>query len=78
MIPATLTPTRRYFMACDRLDMAIAKGNNERRIVRMQYLVECLCDESAAALNEERERLVPDMVANLKEAFRGSFIPKAA
>ena len=69
MTPGTLPATRRYFMACDRLDMAIAKGTSERRIVRMQYLVEQLGNEAGDALADERERLVPEMVANLKEAL---------
>lgn len=76
MIPGTLTPTRRFFLACDRLDMAIAKGTSERRIVRMQYLVEQLGNEAGDALADERERLVPEMVANLKEAF--NFNPQHA
>lgn len=69
MVAGTLTPTRRFFAACDRLDMAIAKGTSERRIVRMQAIVEKIGDEAADALADERERLVPEMVANLKEAL---------
>lgn len=58
-----MNPTRRYFLACDRLDMARASGH-EARIRRMKAINEKLEKEARAALNEKPSQ-VEDLFATL-------------
>lgn len=62
-----MTPTRRYFLACDRLDIAKQKGSIHRMNC-MMAIVEALRDESAEALTTEN-RLLDELKESIRMAY---------
>jgi len=63
-----MTPTRRYFLACDRLDIARHNGSIHRMNC-MMVIVESLCDESAEALATDTARLMDELKDSIRQAY---------
>ncbi len=69
MKPETvMTPTRRYFLACDRLDIARHNGSIHRMNC-MMVIVESLCDESAEALATDTAQLMDELKDSIRQAY---------
>lgn len=65
-----MNETRRYFLACDRLDIAEHSRATAHRINCLRAIVEQLCDEARAVLHESRT--VDDLFDALAIAFGGT------
>lgn len=65
-----MSPVRRYFLACDRLDIAEAQGK-PARINRLRAIVDQLGDEAGDALADERlnRPAMHGLFASLQQAF---------
>ncbi len=63
-----MTPTRRYFLACDRLDIARHNGSIHRMNC-MMVIVESLCDESAEALATDTAQLMDELKDSIRQAY---------